>query len=51
MQKKNFQVAGPDVTMPNHSLVPAPVQDKAPSIMNSSAEASGKPTGKHLQAF
>lgn len=46
-----LQVAGPDVTVPNNSLVPAPVHDKAPSVMNSSAEASGKPMGKHHPAF
>lgn len=46
-----FQVAGPDVPMPNNSLIPAPVQDKAPSVMNSSAEASGKPMGKRHPGF
>lgn len=46
-----FQVAGPDVTVPNNTLIPAPVQDKAPSVMNSSSEASGKPMGKHHAAF
>lgn len=47
-----LQVAGPDVTVPN-SLMSASLQDKVPSLMDSSAvipEGSGKPMGKHIYA-
>ncbi|TSK98492.1 Zinc finger homeobox protein 4 [Bagarius yarrelli] len=46
VEKLLMTVAGPDVPAPNNSLIPAAVQEKAPSVMNSSAEASGKPMGK-----
>lgn len=46
-----FQIAGPDVSVPNNSLLSLSSQDKVPSLMDCSTvipEGAGKPMGKHI---